>query len=655
MKIFALPLAIFSLVVGGTQTASASNGSAVEQPIVLAPFYTKAEFAAPAAGSYQLPDLGEAADGNILDSRGRPARLHDLLGDDKVVLLSFIYSTCNDVNGCPLATAVMYSVQQRLREMPKLRDHFRMLSLSFDPTFDNPEVMALYGAGLTESGDWRFLTTASRKELDPILESYGQAVIRDVDDKGQELPSFSHILRVFLIDPQKRIRNIYSVSFLNPELIINDAKTILGISGSDAEAAQGQSESLPDVPRLSRPGDDKEGYEHASYETRSQELAGRKGEEADLLAFVERPPLGLPSVPQPAENPLSRAKVALGRKLFFDRRLSLNDTFSCAMCHVPEQGFTSNELAMAVGLEGRSVRRNSPTIYNTAYLTRLFHDGREESLEQQVWGPLLARNEMANPSVGAVISKIRRIPEYKGLFEQAFEGRGVGMETLGMALASYQRTLVSGNSPFDRWYYGKEEQAIPESGKRGFALFTGKAGCVSCHTVGEKYALFTDNQMHNTGMGYRESMGIKPPKQRVLLAPGVYVDVDREIVDAVGLPPPSDVGLYEITQNPHDRWKYRTPSLRNIALTSPYMHNGSISSLRDVIEFYNQGGVKNELLDPRIRPLGLSDGEMDDLVVFLQSLTGDNVDAIVADGFAAPVGDITEHDPNWAHEGGADE
>ena len=523
-----------------------------------------------------------------------------------------------------------------------------MISLSFDPVYDTPEVMALYGTGFTDKGDWRFLTTASWDALAPILEDYDQSVIRDIDENGKELPSFSHILRVFLIDPQKRIRNIYSVSFLNPDVIINDAKTILLAGSGGPMVAQGD-EVLP-VSLLSKPGDHKDGYEADSYRTRSQAVELRSGEPTDLVSFVESPPLGLPPVPQPVDNPVSRAKVDLGRKLFFDRRLSLNDTFSCAMCHIPEQGFTSNELAMAVGFEGRSVRRNSPTLYNTAYFTRLFHDGREETLEQQVWGPFLASNEMANPSVGAVIGKIRGLTDYQGLFEAAFDGKGVSMDTVSKALASYQRTLVSGNSAFDRWYYAGVDNAMSEPAKRGFALFSGKAGCSSCHTVENRHALFTDNQLHNTGMGYRESMGIREPTERVVLAPGVFVDVDRDIIDSVGLPPPADVGLYEVTQNPHDRWKYRTPHLRNVALTAPYMHNGSLSSLHDVVEFYNAGGVPNELLDSRIRPLGLDQREIDDLVAFMESLTGDNVDAIVADAFAAPVGDTTRDDPNWAHD-----
>lgn len=610
-------------------------------PKVLAPFYTQAEFTPPPPGTYKLPVLGKAADGNILDVKGGAKTLHDLLDDDKAVLLSFIYSTCNDINGCPLATAVMYSIQHKIKNDPLLKDRFRMLSLSFDPYYDTPEVMELYGSSFSGKGDWQFLTTASTQELDPILDAYGQSVIRDVNEKGEEMPSFSHILRVFLIDPEKNIRNIYSVSFLNPDLIINDARTVLGAVADAADASQ--------VASLSRPGDNKDGYEDADYRTRSEAVELRSGQRADLMRYAEHPPLGLPAIPTPADNPLTEEKVALGRKLFFDRRLSLNDTFSCAMCHVPEQGFTSNELAMAVGLEGRSVRRNSPSIYNTAYFTKLFHDGREDNLEQQVWGPFLAKNEMANPSVGAVVGKVKGLPDYRGLFEASFDGLGPSMDTISKALASYQRILISGNSAFDRWYYGNEPGAMSALAQRGLEVFRGKGGCSSCHTIGKDSALFTDNLMHNTGMGYRESMGIKPDKEKVLIAPGVYIEVDRSIIDEVGLPPAPDVGLYEVTQNPHDRWKYRTPSLRNVALTAPYMHNGSISTLREVVEFYNEGGVANELLDPRIRPLGLNDDEMDALVVFMQSLTGDNVDEIVADAFEAPVGDISEEDPHWAH------
>jgi cytochrome c peroxidase len=247
------------------------------------------------------------------------------------------------------------------------------------------------------------------------------------------------------------------------------------------------------------------------------------------------------------------------------------------------------------------------------------------------------------------LNKVRQIDDYRGLFEAAFNGKGVSMETLGMALASYQRTLVSANSPFDRWHYAGDIAAMTNSAKRGFELFTGKAGCVACHTVGQESALFMDDQLHNTGIGYQQSMGITQDKQRVTVAPGVTIDIDRTIIDQVGEKPATDVGRYEVTQNPHDRWKYKTPSLRNVALTAPYMHNGSLSTLYEVVEFYDQGGIPNKLLDPLIRPLGLTDQEKNDLVGFMQSLTGSNVDTLVADAFAAPVGDVGKGDPSWVH------
>jgi cytochrome c peroxidase len=586
----------------------------------------------------------------VLNSLGKQQSLYDLF-DGRYVLLAFIYSTCSDVNGCPLSAHVFYQIKSAMIEDEVLANRLKLISLSFDPETDTPAVMELYSNNFRyagNAGEWQFITTASHQQLQPILQAYNQVIQREVDNNGTTRVGYSHVLRVFLIDPQKRIRNIYSVDFLHQDLIINDVKTLIKQEESQPQILKtAVDRSQP--PRLSKPGDDKQGYEHQGYVTRSLDLALRKGQAADLLSFVENVPLGLPPVPVPENNPVSRQKIALGRKLFYDRRLSLNDTFSCAMCHVPEQGFTSNELAMAVGIEGRSVRRNSPTIYNSAYASKLFHDGREQTLEQQVWGPLLARNEMANPSIGHVLDKIRRIDDYDGSFEAAFDGRGVSMETLGMAIASYERTLVSGNSAFDRWFYGGDEGAMSESAQRGYQLFVGKAACAACHTIGDQHALFSDDDLHNTGIGYRESMGILPDTQPVVVAPGVILQVDRSVIEQVGEPAPSDVGRYEVTQNPSDRWKYKTPSLRNVALTAPYMHNGALSTLNEVVEFYNMGGISNELLDPLVRPLGLTDSERADLIAFLQSLTGSNVDTLVADAFAAPVSDVGKGDPSWVH------
>jgi len=388
-------------------------------------------------------------------------------------------------------------------------------------------------------------------------------------------------------------------------------------------------------------GDYKQGYETGNYSTRSTALDTRahRGRPANLMAVFSAPPLGLPAVPVPDDNSVTPAKLQLGRKLFFDRRLSLNGTMSCAMCHVPEQGFANNELTLAVGLEGRSVRRNAPTIYNVAYFERLFHDGREDRLEQQVWLPLLAHNEMANPSPGEVIRKLGDLSDYVGLFEAAFDGRKASMETVGAAIATYERALVSGGSAFDRWHYGGQKDALSAGAQRGFNVFTGKGQCSSCHLIGKTSALFTDNGLHNTGVGWYAAMAPEANYQRVQLAPGVFKMVNTDIIAKVSEPVEGDIGLYEITLNPADRWRYKTPSLRNIALTAPYMHNGSLQTLADVVEYYDRGGHPNEGQDPRIRPLGLTELEKQDLVEFLQSLTGDNTRELVADAFAAPIGD----------------
>ena len=280
------------------------------------------------------------------------------------------------------------------------------------------------------------------------------------------------------------------------------------------------------------PGDPREGYETSDYETHSKSLQQRTGKKIDLYAMAKNPPLGLPVIPEQQDNPISRAGIELGRRLFFDRRLSLNNTISCAMCHVPEMGFAQNEVQTSIGFEGRSTRRNAPTLLNVAYKTRLFHEGRETRLEDQVWIPLLNRNEMANPSIGYVLNKIRRIKDYDGLFEKAFN-RGPAIELVGRALAQYERVLLSGDSGFDRWYYRSDEQALSDAAKSGSKIFMGKGQCSSCHLIGKKVALFTDNLWHNTGIGYRESMYPTADKTRVQLAPGVFTQLNQSVIDRV--------------------------------------------------------------------------------------------------------------------------
>lgn len=606
--------------------------SAETTPTTLAPGYNQLPFQLAAPASYHLPVVGSATNGDVLTSQNQPKQLHDLMGD-KLVLLSFIYATCSDVNGCPLATQVLHKISRQLQQQPELASKLRLLTLSFNPAHDTPELMHQYGEGFkTGAFDWQFLTTRDEASLQPILDGYQQNVQKIYDEQGQFNGTFSHLLRVYLIDTDKHIRNIYNVDFLHADTVINDIKSLL-TTGPKTVSPQSVAND-----KLYQAGDNKQQYQQADYQTRSLALAQRQGKAANLIQFAQNPPLGLPKLLQPKINPLTPSKIELGRKLFYDRRLSFNNTFSCAICHIPEQGFSNNEMTTAVGIEGRSVRRNSPSLYNVGYAQLLFHDGRENSLEQQVWGPLLAHNEMGNPSIGYVVDKIKASADYRGQFEKAFN-KGPGMETIGQALASYQRTLNSADSGFDKWYFGKQPQAITEAAKRGFTLFTGKAACSSCHTIDTKSALFTDQKRHNTGIGYADSMQKTPEKQRVQVAPGVFVDVAQDSLKGVTDSKPNDLGFYEISQNPADRWAYKTPSLRNAALSAPYMHNGSLATLKEVVQFYNQGGIANENLSQLIKQLGLTEAEIDDLVAFLQALTGSNLETLVSDGFAAPVGD----------------
>lgn len=200
-----------------------------DKPQVLAPGYSALQFPAPEAGSYSLPSIGAAADGELLDSRGKPVNLHELYGG-KIIVLSFIYTSCPDVNGCPLATFVLSQVQERLASRENLKDDVRLISVSFDPLNDSPEVMADYGrAFMRHDVDWRFLTADSDDALAGILEDYDQAVIRDVDPDGKPIGTMSHILRVFLIDASKNIRNIYSPSFLHPDILLADILTATAV------------------------------------------------------------------------------------------------------------------------------------------------------------------------------------------------------------------------------------------------------------------------------------------------------------------------------------------------------------------------------------------------------------------------------------------
>jgi len=336
------------------------------------------------------------------------------------------------------------------------------------------------------------------------------------------------------------------------------------------------------------------------------------------LARIANPPLGLPAVPIPTDNTPTPDKIRLGRKLFFDTRLSRDGTLSCGICHLPEQGFAVNGLSTAVGRDGLALRRNAPTVLNAAYRKSMFRDGRLERLEQQALGPLVTPDEMAMPSLFSVVARIRRMPDYDGMFEAAF---GTGPTPVGIAnaIASYERTLLAGNSPFDRWYFGEQVDAVSEQVRQGFELFRGKAACGRCHVIAERDALFTDQRFRDVGVGWKRSRMGRAGR-------GIITAKDGEEEPRL-----RDLGRFEVTNDPVDMFLYATPSLRNVSLTAPYMHDGSLATLEEVVDYYNRGGFNGYGIDPLIHALSLEAEEKAALVAFLKSLTSDDVPALVSE------------------------
>lgn len=285
-------------------------------------------------------------------------------------------------------------------------------------------------------------------------------------------------------------------------------------------------------------------------------------------------------VPFPKTNPHTPAKEELGKALFFDPRLSRSSSVSCASCHNPSLSW-SDGLPRAVGFEMKPLARRTPPVMNLAWGTAFQWDGRAETLEQQARMPLTAPDEM-NMTMDMVVERLRATPGYQALFEKAFEQpTSITPESVTAALATYQRTLVSGRAPFDRWVEGQDDALAPEA-KRGFALFTGKARCASCHSTWR----MTDDSFHDIGLKGED------------LGRGKFA-------------PPSVVTMQHA---------FKTPSLRDLRLQGPYMHDGSVQNLDDVIEHYVKGGAKRPSLSSDMRPLELSADERRDLIAFLTSL-----------------------------------
>lgn len=279
-----------------------------------------------------------------------------------------------------------------------------------------------------------------------------------------------------------------------------------------------------------------------------------------------------------AHQDLSVGKIDLGKKLFNDKRLSLNGTLACATCHNPKQHYTQNNRTLPIGALSGSQGRNAPSLFDVALRKSFNWDGAKKSLQEQVLGPLLSAHEMNNPSMDAVASRLQGLEDYRRFFAYAYDGE-VSERTIADALSAYQVTLITGPNAFDEWQKDKDDNKLGTGELAGYNLFIGKAGCSACHTIGSKPYRFSDGDYHDTGYSVATNATL-------------------------------DLGRMEVTGDEEDRFKFRTPTLRNVALTSPYMHDGGIATLEGVVEFFNQS-----------RQLGLVAEEKKQLVAFLNALT----------------------------------
>jgi len=320
----------------------------------------------------------------------------------------------------------------------------------------------------------------------------------------------------------------------------------------------------------------------------------------------------------PTDNPLTEAKVELGKKLFFDARLSSDGSIACATCHDPRHGFADGRGdRTSAGVGGQLGPRNSPTVLNAAFMAEQFWDGRAATLEEQAVLPFINPIEMGIPDHPALVAKVSELPEYPALFAVAFGGGPVTLDGIGRAIASFERTVISLEAPIDRFVAG-DRSAISESAGRGWDLYTGKARCVDCHGYIGVFPLLTDEKYHNIGVAAK-AVDFEQLARRVEGSPESLEELAFE-------PGINELGRFLVTKQRKDMGAFKTPHLRNIALTAPYMHDGSEATLLDVVEFYDRGGNPNPWLDGGIRTLGLTDQEKADLVELMKSFTSEDLD-----------------------------
>lgn len=319
---------------------------------------------------------------------------------------------------------------------------------------------------------------------------------------------------------------------------------------------------------------------------------------------ADNPVKPLPATPLGADidlavlpDPPTPERVRLGRWLFYDTRLSADNSVACATCHRPEHAF-SEPTPVSTGIKGQKGARKAPPVINQANVLypRFFWDGRAASLEEQALGPIANALEMGN-SHTTMIATLSKVEGYAPYFEQAFGAPGITKERVAKAIADYERTRMSGNSPWDKWRQNKDAGAVSAAVKQGHELFFGKADCNQCHLGGN----FTDSQFHNLGVGW-------DPKAQTFSDWGRWGFSKDKVEQQLG---------------EADRGAFKTPTLREATKHAPYMHDGSIATLREVVEFYDRGGVKNPWLDPKMKPLELTASDIDALVEFLKALEGE--------------------------------
>ena len=304
-------------------------------------------------------------------------------------------------------------------------------------------------------------------------------------------------------------------------------------------------------------------------------------------------PLGLPPVPVPADNPLTEETIALGRRLFYDPSLSVDGTISCASCHASQFSFSDNR-PFSAGVGGKLGTRHAPTVINSAYSNLQFWDGRAASLEEQAKGPMENPVEMAH-SLDGVVKRVQADPKYPELFKKAWGTDEINIDFIAKSIASFERTVIAGDSPFDRFYYGHDSKAITLEAQRGLKIFLSpkKGNCAACHSFGKENALFTDNKFHNLGIG---------------------ADTRGNL---------NDEGRFKVTKNDADMGAFKTPTLRNLTNRGPYMHDGSFPTVKDALGHYIGGGNWNPHLDKEIHSLDiLTFEERDELMQFLDALNG---------------------------------